>query len=62
MVNCKTGEADKSMSFWLLLFWLLSDSANFVGTILTNQLITLVGNYLYRELGDAISPKNRYCV
>ncbi len=42
VVNCRTGEADKSMSFWLLLFWFFSDCANFLGAILSNQLITLV--------------------
>ena len=41
-MNCRTGSAEKSLSFWLLLLWMLSDSANLLGAVLTKQLTTLV--------------------
>lgn len=53
VVNCRTGKADESLSFWFLLLWFFSDLANFVGTILSRQLIVLVsGSSVYGNWND----------
>nr|CAB3266304.1 lysosomal amino acid transporter 1 homolog [Phallusia mammillata] len=35
--NYKKGKVDEALSFWFLLMWLLGDSSNMVGCILTDQ-------------------------
>nr|XP_002128014.1 lysosomal amino acid transporter 1 homolog [Ciona intestinalis] len=35
--NYKRGKVDEALSFWFLLLWLLGDSSNLIGCVLTNQ-------------------------
>ena len=42
VTNCRTGKADKALSFWFLLQWFAGDATNLVGAFLTKQLLTQV--------------------
>lgn len=42
VTNCIKKIPDEAVSKWLLIFWLLGDSLNFIGAFLTNQLFLQV--------------------
>ena len=50
MKNCRTGKGDEALSFWFLMLWLLGDSANLIGALLTKQLATEVGGACFSSI------------
>ena len=40
--NCRSKIPDTAVSLFLLVFWLVGDSLNFIGSFLTNQLFLQV--------------------
>ena len=48
--NCRTGKGDEALSFWFLMLWLLGDSANLIGALLTKQLATEVGGACFSSI------------
>ena len=49
MKNCRTGKGDEALSFWFLMLWILGDSANLIGALLTKQLATEVSSAFIQE-------------
>ena len=52
VTNCRTGKADKALSFWFLLQWFAGDATNLVGALLTKQLLTQVTEQLLTRGGN----------
>ncbi len=46
MTNCRTGKADQVLSVWFLMQWVIGDTTNLLGAILTDQLFTQVSQCL----------------
>lgn len=44
VVSCRKGKTDESLSFLCLLLWFFSDSIDFLGLVLTGQIIVLVSD------------------
>lgn len=54
VLNCKSGNADKALSFYFLFFWLAGDTCNMVGCILASQLPIQILTGVYYILMDLI--------
>lgn len=54
VLNCKSGNADKALSFYFLFFWLAGDTCNMVGCILASQLPIQIITGCYYILMDMI--------
>lgn len=54
VLNCRTGNADKALSFYFLLFWLAGDTCNMVGCVLASQLPIQIITGIYYIIMDLI--------
>ena len=61
ITNCRSGKADKALSFWFILLWAAGDTTNLLGSILTKQLATQVLNK-WSELNGFYYTIAVYCL
>lgn len=54
VLNCRSGSADKALSFYFLFFWLAGDTCNMVGCILASQLPIQIITGCYYIIMDLI--------
>merc|ERR1711981_1117702 len=54
VLNCRTGKVDQSLSVYFLLFWLLGDTCNLIGCVLTKQLPMQVVTGIYYVCMDLV--------
>jgi len=54
VLNCRSGNADKALSFYFLLFWLSGDTCNMIGCILASQLPIQIITGVYYIIMDLI--------
>jgi len=54
VLNCRNGSADKSLSFYFLIFWLAGDTCNMFGCILASQLPIQIITGCYYILMDLV--------
>ncbi|XP_064384142.1 uncharacterized protein LOC135333159 [Halichondria panicea] len=55
VTNCRTGKADQVLSVWFLMQWVIGDTTNLLGAILTDQLFTQLATAVYFVLIDCVS-------